>query len=159
MLYSHCVMMCRQYRVGCVVYNVHEQVMPESCHYLTALHALSYPCLVSLLFIPSLYSTFLTQRIFYLLVPSFFIIGSCVYELHHINGLYHNVLPKANFCHFLFFTSKQNCLQKINMLLHDLLWIPIIMQSFTPVSGLVFEIRLSKLKNNNNNNKKNKFEN
>ena len=45
-------------RVGCVVYNVHEQVMPESCHYLTALHAHSHPCLVALLFIPSPYSTF-----------------------------------------------------------------------------------------------------
>ena len=32
--------------------------MPESCHYLTALDAHSHPCLVSLLFIPSLYSTF-----------------------------------------------------------------------------------------------------
>ena len=31
--------------------------------------------------------------------------------------------------------------KKINMLLHDLSWIPIIMQSFTPVSCLVFEIR------------------
>ena len=52
------------------------------------------------------------------------------------------------------------------MLLHDLSWIPIIMQSFTPVSCLVFEMRLSKLNNNNNNNnndnkkkKKKNFEN
>ena len=47
--------------------------------------------------------------------------------------------------------------KKINMLLHDLSWIPIIMQSFTPVSCLVFEMRQSKLNNNNNNNKN--FEN
>ena len=46
--------------------------MPESCHYLTALHAHSHPCLVSLLFIPSLYSTFLIRRIFYLLVSFLF---------------------------------------------------------------------------------------
>ena len=40
--------------------------------------------------------------------------------------------------------------KKINMLLHDLSWIPIIMQSLNPVSCLVFEIRQSKLNNNNN---------
>ena len=50
-------MMWRQYRVGCVVANVHKQVMPESCHHLTASHAHSHLCLVSLLYIPSLYST------------------------------------------------------------------------------------------------------
>ena len=58
--------------------------------------------------------------------------------------------------------------KNINMLLHDLLWIPIIMPSLTPVSCLVFEIRLSKQtteqQNNNNNNddhhkKNNYFEN
>ena len=42
--------------------------------------------------------------------------------------------------------------KKINMLLHDLSWIPIIVQSFNPVSCLVFEICLSKLNNNNNKN-------
>ena len=47
----------RQYRVGCMVANVHKQVIPESCHHLTVSHAHSNPCLVSLLFIPSLYST------------------------------------------------------------------------------------------------------
>ena len=41
-----------------MVNNVHEQVVPESCHYLTALHALSHPCLISLPFLPSLYSIF-----------------------------------------------------------------------------------------------------
>ena len=61
-------MMWRQYRVGCVVYNVHEQVMPESCHYLTALHAHSHSCLVSLHFIPSIIPHFLIRRIFILLV-------------------------------------------------------------------------------------------
>ena len=45
--------------------------------------------------------------------------------------------------------------KKINMLLHDLSWIPIIMQSFNPISCLVFEIRQSKLNNNNNNNNNN----
>ena len=94
----------------------------------------------------------------YIHIPSFIILGPWIYELYHINGLYHNVWPRANSCHFLLFTSKQNCLQKINMLLHDLSWIPIIMQSFTPVSCLVFEIRQSKL-NNNNNNKKTILEN
>ena len=49
--------------------------------------------------------------------------------------------------------------KKINMLLHDLSWIPIIIQSFNPVSCLVFEIRQSKLNNNNNNNNKKNFEN
>ena len=48
----------------------------------------------------------------YIHTPSFIILGSCIYELHQINGLYHNVWPRANFCHFLLFTSKQNCLQK-----------------------------------------------
>ena len=27
----------------------------------------------------------------YMSIPSFIILGSCVYELHHINGLYNNV--------------------------------------------------------------------
>ena len=54
----------RQYRVGCVVGNVHKQVMPESCCHLTALHAHSHPC--PLVFIPSPYSTFLIQRIFHI---------------------------------------------------------------------------------------------
>ena len=45
-----------------------------------------------------------------------------------------------------------------NILLHDLSWIPIFVQSFISVSFLVFEIRLSKLNNNTNDNKKN-FEN
>ena len=49
----------------------------------------------------------------YMSIPSFIIIGTCIYELHHINCLYHNVWPKANFCNLLLFTSKQNCLQKI----------------------------------------------
>ena len=48
----------------------------------------------------------------YIHIPSFIILGSCIYGLHHINGLCHNVWPKANSCHFLLFTSKQNCLQK-----------------------------------------------
>ena len=36
------------------------------------------------------------------------------------------------------------------MLLHHLSWIPIIMKGFTPVSCLVLEVCLSKLKNNHN---------
>ena len=92
----------------------------------------------------------------YMSIPSFIILGSCIYELHHINGLYHNVLPKANFCRL---QINKIVYKKINMLLHDLSWIPIIMQSFTPVSCVVFEICLSKLNNNNNNNKKTKLEN
>ena len=54
----------------------------------------------------NVYITKLTMG--YMSIPSV----SCIYELHHINGLYHNVWPKANFCNFLLFTSKQNCLQK-----------------------------------------------
>ena len=38
--------------------------MPEIPHYLTALNAHSHPCLVSLLFIPSLYSTFFNSKNF-----------------------------------------------------------------------------------------------
>ena len=92
----------------------------------------------------------------YMSIPSFIILGSCIYELHHINGLYHNVLPKANFVIFCCLQINKIVYKKINMLLHDLSWIPIIMQSFTPVSCLVFEICLSKLNNNNNNNNNNK---
>ena len=55
----------RQYRVGCVMANVNKQVMPEICRHLTASHAYSNPYLVSLLFVPSLHSTFfLIQTIF-----------------------------------------------------------------------------------------------
>ena len=41
--------------------------------------------------------------------------------------------------------------RQIEMLLHDLSWISIFVQSFFSLSYLVFEIRLSKLNNNNNN--------
>ena len=44
--------------------------------------------------------------------------------------------------------------EEIKMLLHDLSWIPIFVQSLISISYLVFEIRLLKLNNNNNNNKK-----
>ena len=27
-------------------------------------------------------------------IPSFIILGSCIYALHHFNGLYHNVWPR-----------------------------------------------------------------
>ena len=74
----------------------------------------------------------------YMSIPSFILLSSCIYELHQINGLYHNVWPKVKFLSF----------SKNKMLLHNLLWIPIIMQSFTTVSCLVFEMRLSKLNNN-----------
>ena len=55
----------------------------------------------------------------YIHIPSYIILGSWIYRLHHINGLYHNVWPGENSCHFLLFTSKQNSLKKINMLLHN----------------------------------------
>ena len=77
----------------------------------------------------------------YMSIVSFIILCSCIYGLHHINGLYSNVWPKANSCHFLLFTSKQNCLQKISVLLHDLSVLP---------PYLVFEIGLSKLNNKKN---------
>ena len=47
---------------------------------------------------------------------------------------------------------------QIKMLLHDLSWIPIFVQSFISISYLVFEIRLLKLNDNNNNNQKKNFE-
>ena len=82
----------------------------------------------------------------YIHIPSIITVSSCIYVLHHINGLYQNVWSRANSCHFF---------KKIYMLLHDLSWIPIIMQSFTPASCLVFEMHLSKL----NKKKKKNFEN
>ena len=45
----------------------------------------------------------------YIHIPSFIILGSCIYGLHHINGLYYNVWPRANSCHFLLFTKKLIC--------------------------------------------------
>ena len=43
----------------------------------------------------------------YIHTPSFIILGSFVYGLYHINGLHHNVWPRANACHSLLFTSKR----------------------------------------------------
>ena len=102
----------RQYRVGCVVCNLHEQVMPESCRYLTALHALSHPCLASLLFILSLY---LNSKIFYLLVSFLFLLHNCAQvpvqkcirfcgkrtrhrQVIDINNIYNFLLPEAVCC-------------------------------------------------------------
>ena len=65
-------------------------------------------------------------------------------------GLYYNVWPRANSCHFLLFTNKL-------MLLHNLSWIPIIIQSLTPVSCLVFEIHQSKLNKKKKTNIENKL--
>ena len=58
----------------------------------------------------------------YMSTSSFIILGPC--GLHHIIGLYHNLWPGPNFCNF--FIGK-----KINMLLYDLSWIEVIMQSLT----------------------------
>ena len=69
-----------------------------------------------------------------------------------------SVWPKANFCHFLLFTSKQNCLQKNECALAR----PVIDSNHHAkfhhciLSG--FCDGLSKLNNNNNNKNKN-FEN
>ena len=52
------------------------------------------------------------------------------------------------------FTCKHCLYKQIKMLLHDLSWIPISVQSFISLSHLVFEIRIFKL-NDNNNRKKN----
>ena len=66
----------RQYRVGCVV--LHEQVMPESCYYLSELLAHSHPCLVSLLFILSLFfHIFEFGEFFIYLSPFFFSAQLC----------------------------------------------------------------------------------
>ena len=81
--------------------------MPESCHYLTALHALSHPCLVSLLFIPSLYSTFFNSKNFYLFVSFLFFTaqlcsgrGKRTWHKHviDINNIYNFLLPEAVCC-------------------------------------------------------------
>ena len=51
--------------------------------------------------VASAYTTYIVELAMgYMSIPSFNILGSCIYELHHINGLYHNVWPKANSCHF-----------------------------------------------------------
>ena len=52
---------------------VHKPVMLESCHHLTSSHAHSHPCLVSLLFIPSLYSNlvFNSKNSLFTCLPSF----------------------------------------------------------------------------------------
>ena len=98
-----------------MVYNVHEQVMPESCHYLTTLHALSHPCLVSLLFIPSLYSTFFNSKNFLFTCLLLFLLHNCAQVLlqkcirfcgkrtwHRqvvdINNIYNFLLPEAVCC-------------------------------------------------------------
>ena len=77
--------------------------MPESCHYLTALHALSHPCLVSLLFIPSLYSTFFNSKNFlFTCLLSFFSCFGCKRTQHRqvtrINNSYKFLLPEAVCC-------------------------------------------------------------
>ena len=96
------------------------------------LHALAIPSFCCLrLFVVVYKLAMFILVIGYMSIPRFIIPGSCIYGLYHINCLYHLVVYK-----------------NINMLLHDLSWIPIIMQSCTPVSCLVFEIRLSKLNNN-----------
>ena len=56
--------------------------------------------------------------------------GCCLHEKQHVNNI---------------------AFKQINMLLHDL---SVIVQSFISVSYLVFEIRLSILKNNKDNDKK-----
>ena len=65
----------QQYRVGCVVANLHKQVMLESCCHLAPSHAQSHSCLVSLLFIPSLHSTYFNLKniIIFTCLPSFFL--------------------------------------------------------------------------------------
>ena len=37
----------------------------------------------------------------YMSIPSYIILGSCIYGLHHINCLYDNILPGTNSCCFL----------------------------------------------------------
>ena len=76
-------------------------------------------------------------------VLSLWVLALPCYIAHFI-CLYNNVLPGGLF------------VDEIKMLLHDLSWIPIFVQSLISISYLVFEIRLSKLNNNNNNNKKKK---
>ena len=84
----------------------------------------------------------------YICVPSFIILSICIAKLAHLFGLYHNVWPGANSCHFFFKTF-----------LHTSPWIPVLMQSFIFESYLVFELRLLKLNNDNKKKKKKKKKN
>ena len=98
-----------------MVYNVHEQVMPESCHYLTALHALVIPVLSPCFLYHPYISHFLIRRIFYLLVSFLFLLHNCVQVLVQkcirfcgkrtwnrqvidINNIYKFLLPEAVCC-------------------------------------------------------------
>ena len=80
----------------------------------------------------------------YICVQSFIILSICIHQLEHVFGLYHNLWPGANSCHFFLFV--------FTTFMRTVSWIPIIVQSFIFVSYLVFEIRLSKLNNDNDNN-------
>ena len=84
-------------------------------------------------------------------VQRFITLGISFSELEHFICLYHNVLPGAICCCL---HVNKIVYEEIKMLLHDLSWIPIFVQSLIFISYPVFEIRLSKLNNNNNNKKK-----
>ena len=88
-------------------------------------------------------------------VQSFITLGISFTQLAHSICLYNNVLPGAICCCL---HVNKIVYEEIKMLLHDLSWIPISVQSFISISYPVFEIRLSKLNNNNNNNNKKKIE-
>ena len=83
----------------------------------------------------------------YIHMPSFIILHSCIYGLHHINGLYYNVWPRANSCHFLSYLQKNNyaLARPVMDSNHHTKFHPCILSGF--------EICQSKLNNNNNNKK------
>ena len=88
-------------------------------------------------------------------VQSFITLGISFTQLAHLICLYNNVLPGAICCCL---HVNKIVYEEIKMLLHDLSWIPIFVQSLISISYLVFEIRLLKLNNNNNKKKKKKIE-
>ena len=77
-------------------------------------------------------------------VQSVITLGISFTQLAHIICLYHNVLPGAICCSL---HVNSIVYEEIKMLLNDLSWIPISVQSFISISYPVCEISLSKLNN------------
>ena len=69
----------------------------------------------------------------FMCVQSFIILGISFTQLAHFICLYHNLLPGAICLHV-----NKTVYEEIKMLLHDLSWIPISVQSFISISYPVF---------------------
>ena len=74
---------------------IHKQVMPESCRHLTASQAHSHPCLISLLFIPSLYS--ILEEFSCLVVQFMCRFNDLIYI--HVVLSHHAMLSESLLCH------------------------------------------------------------